>query len=532
VLSLAPFATKAFHIDDTLFLYAARQISAHPADPYGFNVNWYGAEMRMADVTQNGPLASYYIALVAGCLGWSELTLHLAFLVPAVAAVLGTYYLAARYCPKPLLAALATLFSPVFLLSSTTLMCDTMMLAFWVWAVLLWLRGMEQSSHLLLVFAGCLMAAAGITKYFGAAVIPLLLAYLVLHRPAVRWPLSYLSLPVALLFAYDAAMRWQYGHSVLYGASSYALSAGSDWAYLSRGLISLAFIGGCLATVIFYAPFLWSWKSCLGGVLAFVVLTTVFAADPSLIGFPLSAESAASGAVMIQFAFFVVSGIGFLTLAVVDVRRTRDADGCMLFFWLAGTFVFCWIFNWTINGRSILPMAPVASILMVRRLSLRHPTLGLAAQYAPLGLTLLVSMAVTWADYSVADSQRAAAAEFSRRYTSNRDTILFAGHWGFQYYMETYGFRPLDVHADPTPGSTVILPINNTNVPQLNDSAPREIFHMPVSRWLSTMQSAVGAGFYTCVWGPLPFAVGNVPDELYYIVLVGPAEAPHSPARQ
>ena len=100
VLSLAPFANKAFHIDDTLFLYAARQICAHPADPFGFKVNWYGPEMPMAEVTQNGPLASYYIALVASCFGWSETALHLAFLVPAVAAVLGTYFLAARFCTR------------------------------------------------------------------------------------------------------------------------------------------------------------------------------------------------------------------------------------------------------------------------------------------------------------------------------------------------------------------------------------------------------------------------------------------------
>ena len=147
IASLTPFASKAFHIDDTLFLYAARQICAHPADPYGFEVNWDGFDWSMADVTQNGPLASYYIALAASGLGWSETALHLAFLVPAVAAVVGTYFLAVRLCTKPLAAALATLLCPVFMVSSTTVMCDTMMLAFWVWAVVLWLRSAEGGSN-------------------------------------------------------------------------------------------------------------------------------------------------------------------------------------------------------------------------------------------------------------------------------------------------------------------------------------------------------------------------------------------------
>ena len=95
-------------------------------------------------VTENPPLASYYLALAAGILGWSEMALHFAFLLPAVAAILGTYRLARRFCQSPMLAAVATLFTPVFLVSSTTVMCDVMMLAFWVWAAVLWLEGMEE----------------------------------------------------------------------------------------------------------------------------------------------------------------------------------------------------------------------------------------------------------------------------------------------------------------------------------------------------------------------------------------------------
>ncbi|MGA2263065.1 MAG: hypothetical protein ABSH28_16740 [Acidobacteriota bacterium] len=37
VLFLAPFAGSAFHIDDTLFLWTAKHIVAHPLDPYGFS---------------------------------------------------------------------------------------------------------------------------------------------------------------------------------------------------------------------------------------------------------------------------------------------------------------------------------------------------------------------------------------------------------------------------------------------------------------------------------------------------------------
>src|SRR5438067_699654 len=123
VAALAPFLNKAFHIDDPLFLWMAQQISQHPADPYGFSVNWYVSAKPMFSIMQNPPLNAYYIALAAKFLGWTELAMHGAFLVPAVAAVLGTFFLAQRLSGSPLLGALLMLFTPGFLVSATTVLC-------------------------------------------------------------------------------------------------------------------------------------------------------------------------------------------------------------------------------------------------------------------------------------------------------------------------------------------------------------------------------------------------------------------------
>jgi 4-amino-4-deoxy-L-arabinose transferase-like glycosyltransferase len=132
---LAPFLHKAFHIDDTLFLRAAQQIQQHPADFYGFRMNWFGSILPMIDNFDNPPLACYYLALAAAVVGWSEVGLHLAFILPAVMAVLGVFSLARRYCSRPTLAAVVTLTTPVFLISASTLMSDVLLLAFWVWAL-------------------------------------------------------------------------------------------------------------------------------------------------------------------------------------------------------------------------------------------------------------------------------------------------------------------------------------------------------------------------------------------------------------
>src|SRR5438067_1988265 len=94
---LAPFLNKAFHIDDPLFLWIAQQISSHPGDPYGFAANWYVTNQPLFTIMQNPPLSSYYMTVVGSFLGWSEPAMHGAFLVPAIAAVLGTFFLAQRF---------------------------------------------------------------------------------------------------------------------------------------------------------------------------------------------------------------------------------------------------------------------------------------------------------------------------------------------------------------------------------------------------------------------------------------------------
>ena len=144
IASLLPFITKAFNMDDPLFLWVAKQIQSNPFDFYGFNVNWYGREEGMSIITKNPTLVSYYTALVAGFFGWSETDIHLFFIAPAVGLSLGTYYLARSLCSSPVFAAFLTVFSPVFLVSSTSVMSDTMMLAFYVWAIFLWLEGLKK----------------------------------------------------------------------------------------------------------------------------------------------------------------------------------------------------------------------------------------------------------------------------------------------------------------------------------------------------------------------------------------------------
>ena len=142
VVCLGPFINKAIHTDDVLFVWTGQWIQKHPADFFGFKVNWWVSAIPMWVANYNPPLMSYFLAGVAALFGWSEIVLHLAGLGVAIMAALGIYALAERWCDRPLLATLVAIFTPAFLVSSTTLMCDVLMLGFWVWALVLWDRAL------------------------------------------------------------------------------------------------------------------------------------------------------------------------------------------------------------------------------------------------------------------------------------------------------------------------------------------------------------------------------------------------------
>src|SRR5215472_992134 len=69
LICLLPFIGKAFHVDDTLFVWAGQHIVKSPGDPYGFELNWGVTVDHMWHTTKNPPLACYYAAMVGAIAG-------------------------------------------------------------------------------------------------------------------------------------------------------------------------------------------------------------------------------------------------------------------------------------------------------------------------------------------------------------------------------------------------------------------------------------------------------------------------------
>ena len=532
LFALLPFIDKAFHIDDPLFLWAARHIQSHPLDFYGFPVNWYGYQMPMSDVAKNPPLTSYYIALAAGVVGWSEGALHAAFLLPAAAAALGTYVLARRLCSQPLVAAMAAMLSPAFVVSSTNVMSDTMFLAFWVWSMALWMRGLERQSGLALAGAALLMALAALTKYFGIALLPLLSAYALARRVPPRSWAPYLSVPVGAVIAYHSATLALYGYGPFVDAMSYSVSSRQGQETAASALTGLSFAGGGLLGLAAYAPLLWP-RRALALALAVVALLMLLVSYAGSMGsVRLHDAGGVRWALVIQLGICVAAGVQLVALAVADAWEHRDADVLLLVCWVVGTFVFAAFLNWTVSARALLPMAPAAGILLVRRLDRRA-----VAAWAPRWLLvclllpgMAIAMAAASADYQLAGAAKTAARVARGQLGDGSARLWFQGHWGFQVYMEAVGAWPMDWRHTPlAPGDLVVVPAGNTNqfpLPATGVVAWR-VVEVPLSGIVTPMSGERGAGFYSSLWGPLPIAFGPVPPDRYYLyqVVAGPDKA-------
>jgi 4-amino-4-deoxy-L-arabinose transferase-like glycosyltransferase len=529
IICLVPFANKAFHIDDPLFLWAAKHIQGNPADFYGFSVNWYGWEMPMAEVMKNPPVACYYAALAGWLFGWDEITMHIAFLVPAAAAALGAYYLARKLCSRPALAALAAVLTPGFLVSSTNIMCDTMMLAFWVWAVFLWLKGIESDRYLSLFFAAVLVAICALTKYYGMALLPLLLAYSLMKRRRVGIWILFLLVPAVILAGYQWMTYNLYGRGLLSDAAAYATE--HSWEeglkLISKGLIGLFFAGGCAATALFYSPLLWSKRTLICGT-ALTILFILALSSVEKIGVASTHdENGIRWTFLVQAGLMAAGGVSILALTGADFWRFRNAESLLLLLWVYGTFIFAGFINWTVNARSILPMAPAIGILLMRRVD-RHGTrpaqrVRMWRAAWPLAPAAAVALLVCLADYIWANTARFAAVEINRKFRSSHRTLWFQGHWGFQYYMEAAGAKAFDFENPKiAQGDIVLLPSGNTNVRPLPEETARlnRVFQFNSYWKITTLNLRLGAGFYSEVIGPLPFVAGPVAPRRYYAFII------------
>ena len=205
------------------------------------------------------------------------------------------------------------------------------------------------------------------------------------------------------------------------------------------------------------------------------------------------------------------------TATVAAIRGAwsrRDLGALLLILWFSGTLVFCVFFNWTINERIVLPAIFPAAVLAVPLDGRDGRSQGLDRRVR-VGVvpTVVVSLLVAAADMEFADAGRTFARTTARQANSRGRNVYFAGHWGFQFYMEQEGAVPLDFRRPQLrEGDLLVYPTYHTSgappdVPFRIVSDTKGLFANP---WgVQTMDPAAGAGFYSSIFGNVPYAISR-----------------------
>jgi 4-amino-4-deoxy-L-arabinose transferase-like glycosyltransferase len=545
LLSLGLFVGRPFNIDDPLFVWTARQIQAHPADFYGFELNWYDYAAPASSIIKNPPLTSYYLAAAGALFGMGETSLHVAMLLPNVALLVGIYQLARSFCQQPRFAALCALGTPALLVSATTVMCDTMMLAFWCWALVVWLAAMQSQRLAWFCLAGLLIGLSTLTKYFGVALVPLLLADVVVRpqRERGHWWLVTIAIPLFMLAAYGAYTSHLYGQSLFADAANYAQTLRESAVPLSvaQAIRVLIFVGGCFFTLLCFVPGLCSWREyaiLVGLAMTLFVILTFWQQGGPLPPHGETTRLLQAG----QAALFVTAALWIGWLTVADLYRRRDRCALVLALWIGGTVLFAVKFNWTLSARALLPLAPALGIVVARRWDDRPKPLPATSnlQTSLVAVAIALSMLVAWGDTSLARANKLAARTLVERYQRDDSPLWFQGHWGFQYYMQALGARHIDITSTRLPrGTRLAMPRNNAGSFRLPPevSSVVDVLGVPVAPLATTVDRRREVNFYWSSGQALffPILFGPTSPEEFYVLecqanieLSSPADAPGS----
>jgi 4-amino-4-deoxy-L-arabinose transferase-like glycosyltransferase len=561
---LLPFIAKPIHNDDPVYVWAARHITQDPLDFYSSRANWEGHEQPLYEFFESPPFTSFVLAGAGIILGWSEVALHAPLLIANLLTVIGMYLLAARFCRRPLVAGLILLLCPAFFVSATTLMAEPLLMCLWVWSIFLWTAGHDRGRAFLLPIAGVITAAAVMTKYLSISLLPLMLTYSLLRiwltpedrrertrnllRLAPAMAVSF-AIPLLTLLLYEQYTAAHYGVGLLRAAAGYAARVHTS--VQTHAIVTelgvLAFIGGGLLAPAVVGWFTLRRAMRWATILSIPVLTLIVSAlirlprgwtgaPPVPGGVSAAAPSSAASAVGIGWFFYLQYGLQIavgLTLLIVcvtiavrpDEQRRFSADSLFLLLWIVGIVVFAAVFNWSLNARTILPMVPPACMLVTRALDRRFPSQRLPIPIvAAMPVVAIIALIVAGADYRLAVTCRFAAERVCGDLHPDTNIVWYAGHSGFDYYMQQHGAHPLpDTTAPIHPGDFVVYPVHNFGA---SPGARGLTFltAVPVGSpgFAATMQSDMGAEFYSSFGYGLPFVFGPIQQEVFVVYRATP----------
>ena len=501
-LLLVPFLTKAFHIDDDLFLQYARPLSLSGGDPYDITFVHGGAPWPLFH--QPNPLGWLMVLSALGSLfGEREWVMHLATLAFAPLGLHGVGLLASRLQVSAAGACALFAGSSAFLVMGSTIMPDVPFAACTAAALARLVRGVDEDRTRDLLLAGVLAVCAFLMRYTGALTIGLLLAYPVI---AGRWrwrAFVPFAIGAGLALAWDTTGRLVHGEShFLHSVTQHA--AGGDWPHRARMALAEVIHLGAQAPLLLplgAAVFAGVRGIALAAAALGAVVFWARAADGPHAVWP-AVVFAWPGLVALLRATWIL--LDWLT----SLARRREGPSPLVVFlaaWALPT-TFATVGYWHVAAKYMLLPLPAVILLLLDWMP-RAGRSSVVLRRVSVGATLALGLLVAVSDYRFAGVYRE---YFERGWRADAPpaggTAYVAGEWGLHYYgeragLQSYNNQPLGpddrvVYTEEVPGAPGELEAISLELTRRELTYPGPF---------AVLNRAQNAGFYSNAWGAWPF---------------------------
>ena len=532
-----PFANKAVHIDDTVFLYIANQVTKEPLKPYSFNLEWSTLTGLATHIT-DPPLISYYAALIMVLFGESKLVLHISYIIFPLLAGVSMYYISKKFTETPLFPTLFLITSATFVVMSHNFMLDIPFLALFLASLSFYIYGVDYENNYLIGLGAFFCSLALLTKYSGLVLLPILAVYsLFKNKPK---SLIYLLIPLTTIVLWNLYTFKVYGLPHTLQIFYYMLNSQSSFALNSiiiRIITNFTYIGGAsIFPLMLIYPFLLNKNN---RVYYFIILT--FALILSVILYFVSANFSYRYMIpqLMLFTFFLSTGMFFIFVIVKHYAtplkkllktiysnglnkllytiKIKYSNDFFLFSWL----IIGFLFNSTIAGGAarystiLIPPLMIMYFTVITHFSLLSAKKIYNFVVLTLILNLVLCIALSYADYQLAGTYRDFAEYVDKsKIVEDKGKVWFTGYLGFQYYMEAKGYTALGLNDNsPKKGDFIIkakMPSPRAISPLLKERIVLTETKSYKSNFPLRIHNAKArAGFYTFGGGFLPYSFSN-----------------------